>query len=252
MGEEIEFENAPKWSNCRLSWAPDLDLGSGHGHYLFHLSSSTTCISNFIEIEGTFCGRTDTRTDGNLTPILLGRLPKFASRPKKKQLHLRRILICSIDDSTKLNFRNKFWHFAQEQQDDGVNALTHNLSPQCNMWQIWSYCVLKRRYLVLCRGRYIGHVNGQTFGLKENVPVMPKMFSSVMDEKEDQRGNGLPRLAWYKTVNTDVEAVVCRKRRTSTKGWGIRGIWTDCLCSGTPIWYNLGETNHFTILSTAK
>jgi len=37
MGEEIEFENGPKWSNFRLSWAPelDLDLGSGHGHYLF-------------------------------------------------------------------------------------------------------------------------------------------------------------------------------------------------------------------------
>jgi len=37
MGEEIEFENGPKWSNFRLSWAPDLDLdlGSEHGHYLF-------------------------------------------------------------------------------------------------------------------------------------------------------------------------------------------------------------------------
>jgi len=69
MGEETEFENGPKWSNFRLSWAPDLDLdlGSGHGHYLFfHLSSnsSTTCIPNFIEIEETFCGRTDTRTYG--------------------------------------------------------------------------------------------------------------------------------------------------------------------------------------------
>jgi len=71
MGEEIEFENGPKWSNFRLSWAPDLDLGSGH------LSSSTTCIPNFIEIKETFCGR----TDGNLAPIVLGRLPKFGSRP---------------------------------------------------------------------------------------------------------------------------------------------------------------------------
>jgi len=87
MGEEIEFENGPKWSNFRLSWAPDLDLGSGHGHYLFHLSSSNTCTPNFIEIEETFCGRTDTRTyrrtDGNLPPIVLGRLPKFGSRPNK-------------------------------------------------------------------------------------------------------------------------------------------------------------------------
>jgi len=60
MGEETEFENGPKWSNFRLSWAPDLDLGSGHGH----LSSSTTCLSNFIEIEETFVdGRTDTQTE---------------------------------------------------------------------------------------------------------------------------------------------------------------------------------------------
>ena len=78
MGEEIEFENGPKWLNFRLSWAPDLDLdlGSGHGHYLFHLSSSTTCIPNFIKIEKTFCGRTDVRTygrtNGNLPPITNG------------------------------------------------------------------------------------------------------------------------------------------------------------------------------------
>ena len=73
MGEEIEFENGPTWSNFRLSWAPDLDLGSGHGHYLFHFSWSTTCIPNFIEIEETFCGRTDQRPDGKLSPMLLGR-----------------------------------------------------------------------------------------------------------------------------------------------------------------------------------
>ena len=37
MGEEIQFENGPKLSNFRLSWASDLDLdlGSGHGHYHF-------------------------------------------------------------------------------------------------------------------------------------------------------------------------------------------------------------------------
>ena len=87
MGEEIEFENGPKWLNFRLSRAPDLDLGSGHGHYLSHLSSSTTCIPNFIEIEGTFCERTDTctygRTDGNLPPMVLRRLPKFGSQPNE-------------------------------------------------------------------------------------------------------------------------------------------------------------------------
>jgi len=53
-------------------------IGSGHGHYLFSSFMSTTCIPNFIEIEETFCGR----TDGNLPPIVLGRLPNFGSRPK--------------------------------------------------------------------------------------------------------------------------------------------------------------------------
>jgi len=59
-----------------------LTLDPGTAITFFHLSSSTTCIPNFIEIEETFCGRTDVRTDGNLPPIVLGRLPKFGSRPK--------------------------------------------------------------------------------------------------------------------------------------------------------------------------
>jgi len=70
-----------------------LTLDPGTVITFFHLSSSTTCIPNFIEIEETFCGRTDVgthgrtdvRTDGNLPPIVLGRLPKFGSRPKKPQ-----------------------------------------------------------------------------------------------------------------------------------------------------------------------
>ena len=59
-----------------------LTLDPGQGHTVVHLSSSTTCIPNFIEIKETFCGRTDVRTYGHLTPILLGQLPKFGSRPK--------------------------------------------------------------------------------------------------------------------------------------------------------------------------
>ena len=57
-----------------------LTLDPGQGHTVVHLSSSTTCIPNFIKIEETFCGRTDGRTDGHLTPILLGRLPNFGYR----------------------------------------------------------------------------------------------------------------------------------------------------------------------------
>ena len=41
-----------------------------------HHSSTSTYIPNFIEIEETFCGRTDGRMDGHFPPslILLGRL----------------------------------------------------------------------------------------------------------------------------------------------------------------------------------
>ena len=59
-----------------------LTLDPGMVISFFHLSSSTTCIPNFIEIEETFCGRTDGHTGGKLPPIVLGWLPKFGSRPK--------------------------------------------------------------------------------------------------------------------------------------------------------------------------
>jgi len=41
-----------------------LTLDPGMVITFFHLSSSTTCIPNFIEIEETFCGRTDVQTHG--------------------------------------------------------------------------------------------------------------------------------------------------------------------------------------------
>jgi len=47
-------------------------------HTVVHHSSTSTCVPNFIEIEETFCGRTDGRTDvrTDIFPplILLGRL----------------------------------------------------------------------------------------------------------------------------------------------------------------------------------
>jgi len=48
-------------------------------HTVVHHSSTSTYIPNFIQIEETFCGRTDVqtygRTDGHFPPpILLGRL----------------------------------------------------------------------------------------------------------------------------------------------------------------------------------
>jgi len=55
-----------------------LTLDPGMVITFFHLSSSTTCIPNLIEIELFVDGW----TDGNLPPIVLGRLPKFGIRPK--------------------------------------------------------------------------------------------------------------------------------------------------------------------------
>ena len=63
-----------------LTWTLTLDPGTVIT--FFHLSSSTTYIPNFIEIDKTFCGRTDGRTE-ICHPIVLGRLPKFGSRPNK-------------------------------------------------------------------------------------------------------------------------------------------------------------------------
>jgi len=41
----------------------DLDLGSGHTAYLMHHSSTSTYTPNFIEIEETFRGCTEGRTE---------------------------------------------------------------------------------------------------------------------------------------------------------------------------------------------
>jgi len=40
----------------------DLDLGSGHTAYCMHHSLTSTFIPNLVEIEDSFCGRTDVWT----------------------------------------------------------------------------------------------------------------------------------------------------------------------------------------------
>ena len=76
MAEEIGFENGRN-SNFEGPVALTLTLDPAIRHTVVHHSSTSTCIPNFIEIEDTFCGRTDGRTDGRtfFPPlILLGRL----------------------------------------------------------------------------------------------------------------------------------------------------------------------------------
>ena len=62
LAKEMDFEFG---LFCNFRVPVTLTLDPGLGHTVVHLSSSTTCIPNFIEIEETFCGR----TDGNLTPM---------------------------------------------------------------------------------------------------------------------------------------------------------------------------------------
>jgi len=52
-----------------------LTLDPAIRHTVVHHSSTSTYVPNFIQIEETFCGRMDGRTDGHPPPlILLGRL----------------------------------------------------------------------------------------------------------------------------------------------------------------------------------
>ena len=76
MAEEIGFENGRN-SNFQGLVTLTLTLDPAIRHTVVHHSSTSTYIPNLIEIEETFCGRTDGRTDGRtfFPPlILLGRL----------------------------------------------------------------------------------------------------------------------------------------------------------------------------------
>ena len=71
MAEEIDFENG---RNSNFEGLVTLTFDPAIRHIV--LQQSLTYIPNFIQIEETFCGRTDVRTDVRifLPSILLGRL----------------------------------------------------------------------------------------------------------------------------------------------------------------------------------
>jgi len=62
MGEEIAFENV-RISDFQGLVTLILTLDWVILHTVMHHSSTSTYIPNVIEIEETFCGRTDARTD---------------------------------------------------------------------------------------------------------------------------------------------------------------------------------------------
>ena len=69
MAEEIGFENGRN-SNFEVLVTLTLTLDPAIRHTVVHHSSTSTYIPNFIQIEETFCGRTDIFPPS----ILLGRL----------------------------------------------------------------------------------------------------------------------------------------------------------------------------------
>ena len=77
MAEEIDFENRRN-SNFEGLVTLTLTLDPAIRHIVLQQSSTSTYrpIPNFIQIEETFCGRTDVRTGGRtfFPSILLGRL----------------------------------------------------------------------------------------------------------------------------------------------------------------------------------
>ena len=73
MAEEIGFENGRN-SNFQGLVTLTLTLDPAIRHTVMHHSSTSNYIPNFIEIEETFCGLTDVRTDIFPPLILLGRL----------------------------------------------------------------------------------------------------------------------------------------------------------------------------------
>ena len=63
MAEEIDFENG-RFSNFEGLVTLTLTFDPAIRHTVVHHSSTSTYIPTVIQIEETFCGRTDVRTDG--------------------------------------------------------------------------------------------------------------------------------------------------------------------------------------------
>ena len=94
MAEEIGFENGRN-SNFEGLVTLSLTLDPAIRHTVVHYSSTSTYIPNFIQIEETFCGRTDVRTDGRtFSPYIIK--STFGSRPNNCVKCLRNLLHSKI------------------------------------------------------------------------------------------------------------------------------------------------------------
>ena len=84
MAEEIDVENG---RNSNFERLVTLTFDPAIPHTVVHHSSTCTYIPNFIQIEETFCGRTDVRTDGrtDISPLYIIR-STLGSRPNKENI----------------------------------------------------------------------------------------------------------------------------------------------------------------------
>ena len=82
MAEEIDFENGRN-SNFEGLVTLTLTFDRAIRHIVLHHSSTSTYIPNFIQIEETFCGHTDVRTD--ISPLHIIR-STLESRPNNMKL----------------------------------------------------------------------------------------------------------------------------------------------------------------------
>ena len=105
MAEEIGFENG---RNSNFQGLVTLTLDPAVRHTVVHHSSTSNYIPNFIEIEETFCGRTDGRTDVRTEIFPPSNIIRstFGSRPKNVKKHKKRAL--------NKNVTNVFLHLCLE------------------------------------------------------------------------------------------------------------------------------------------
>ena len=102
MAEEIGFENGMN-SNFEGLVTLTLTLDPAIRHTVMHHSSTSKYIPNFIEIEETFCGRTDGRTF--FPPlILLGRLLEVDLKTSKKA-NEDKIIGCRVGEGSLLEYQ---------------------------------------------------------------------------------------------------------------------------------------------------